>query len=261
MWEAACNSNVLDGSQSAKEILALFRISTVTSVDGAGVTINCDTTASISMLANQLSSSSPCVSAGSGSVEGGTIEDGAVEDGAVEEDAGQILKKEDHGGLIWKLRTIDGRTTILQGPWLQGTSLEPEVRKPLPCELPTITSARTPCWSCLRPLSLPHTTAEGGKIVVAATNHDPAPMPPPAVVAAEVRNGRGGLPRCSLASPGLHQRHTLLPSAAGFVTDGGAGRRGGEDGVYGHARSSLRPSGIITAKLCHGRRRGRKKGG
>nr|GMD23910.1 hypothetical protein Iba_chr08bCG9780 [Ipomoea batatas] len=60
----------------------------VTSVDGAGVTINCDTTASISMLANQLSSSSPCVSAGSGSVEGGTIEDGAVEDGAVEEDAG-----------------------------------------------------------------------------------------------------------------------------------------------------------------------------
>nr|GMC69473.1 platelet glycoprotein Ib alpha chain-like [Ipomoea batatas] len=60
--------------------------SAVTSVDGVGVPINCETTASISILANQLSSSSPCVSAGCGSVEGGTIEDGAVEDGAVEED-------------------------------------------------------------------------------------------------------------------------------------------------------------------------------
>nr|GMD00033.1 platelet glycoprotein Ib alpha chain-like [Ipomoea batatas] len=87
MWEAACNSNVLDGLQSGKEILALFRIS----VDGVGVPINCETTASISILANQLSSSSPCVSAGCGSVEGGTIEDGAVEDGAVEEDVGQPI--------------------------------------------------------------------------------------------------------------------------------------------------------------------------
>nr|GLL19911.1 hypothetical protein Itr_chr02CG14460 [Ipomoea trifida] len=93
----------------------------------------------------------------------------------------------------------------------QGTSLEPEVRKPLPCELPTATSAQTPCWSCLRPLSPPLVAAEGGEIVVAATNHDPAPMPPPAAVAVEIRNGRGGLPRCSLASPGLHQHYTLLP--------------------------------------------------
>nr|GMD20379.1 uncharacterized protein LOC109158994 [Ipomoea batatas] len=38
-------------------------------------------------------------------------------------------------------------------------------------------------------------------------------MPPPAAVAVEVKNGRGGLPRCSLASPGLHQRHTLLATA------------------------------------------------
>nr|GMD08005.1 hypothetical protein Iba_chr06cCG12590 [Ipomoea batatas] len=88
---------------------------------------------------------------------------------------------------------------------LSGTSLELEVRKPLPCELPTITSARTPCWSCLQPLSLPHTTAEGGKIVVAATNHDPAPMPPPAAVAVEENKGeekiRHGRPLPYTADP------------------------------------------------------------
>nr|GMD19242.1 hypothetical protein Iba_chr07eCG6390 [Ipomoea batatas] len=80
----------------------------------------------------------------------------------------------------------------------QGTSLELEVRKLLPCESPTIASARSPCWSCLQPLSLLHTTVEGGKIAVAATNHEHASMPPPATIAVEVGNGRGGLPRCSL---------------------------------------------------------------
>nr|GMD58890.1 hypothetical protein Iba_chr11fCG9910 [Ipomoea batatas] len=65
----------------------------VTSVDGAGVPINCDTIASTSMLVNQLSLSSPCVSVGSGSDEGGG---GIVEDGAVEEEAGEIRPSEDN---------------------------------------------------------------------------------------------------------------------------------------------------------------------
>nr|GMD28187.1 hypothetical protein Iba_chr08eCG4970 [Ipomoea batatas] len=76
--------------------------------------------------------------------------------------------------------------------------MELKVQKMLPCESPTIASARSPCWSCLQPLSLLHTTEEGGKIAVAATNHDHAPMPPAATIAVEVGNGRGGLPRCSL---------------------------------------------------------------
>nr|GMD82320.1 hypothetical protein Iba_chr13fCG6930 [Ipomoea batatas] len=109
----------------------------------------------------------------------------------------------------------------------QGTSLELEVRKLLPCESPTIASTRSPCWSCLQPLSLLHTTAEGGKIAVAATNHDHAPMPPPATIAVEVGNGRGGLPRCSL----------LTAESVGEA----AGSRSGRDGREKNAWERRRP--------------------